>query len=93
MNWKNRERGETTQELPAGAPAVVCEVEPEDFQAANQNRFFSIKSTRHCRCTKGHEWEEQFGDFGTLSVLGESFCLRCLLEFCRQHAGAVEVVK
>ncbi len=61
---------------------------------------FSVADPKQVRyrCSKGHEWEETLppGVYGCQEGIVFSlepdnvFCLRCLLEFARQHAGTVE---
>lgn len=49
------------------------------------------------RCSRGHEWEtdiytQPIVTFSILDAAPETFCLKCVLELLREHAGTVEDV-
>lgn len=55
---------------------------------------------KRMRCTKGHVFDElgfmetsKFGyDCVSFGDTGIPFCMRCFVEFCKEHLGVVEYV-
>lgn len=49
---------------------------------------------RTLSCSRGHSWDIPYGaPEDVITVFGEHFCLRCILEYLRQHAGTVTAVE